>query len=506
MNERSRKLKYNTTCALAYQVVLVITGLILPRLYLHYYGSAVNGVITSVKQFLAFINICDLGISAVVTSAFYKPLAENDILKISQILCYSKRFFRRIGYIMLGYIILLVIIYPVIVSREFDYLFVITLIVSMSVAQLAQYFIGVSYQIMLNADQRSYIQLIINGGTLILNTILSIIIMVCGGTIQAVYFVSAVVYFLRPVLMVIYVKKNYKINQNILIPKGIVKQKRNGVIQHISYTIYENTDVLVLTILSTLQNVSIYSIYTMVVGSIKSIINSIFRGFESLFGNIIACDDKKTLTYLYDLYDWSIHSVSTLLYSITGILIVPFVMLYTGNINDADYYVPTFAILITLTFLLNTIRNGMFVIIRAAGHYKQTQNCSIMEAVINLGVSVIFVINYGLIGVTVGTLISTLFSCLYLMIYLSKNIVHRVKLKFLKQIIIDILFISVMYITCSKFNLLCSSIWEWLGNAIIVTVIGSIELIFIQLIFYKKNIVMIVNKIKSIINRGKEYE
>ena len=93
MNERSQKLKYNTTCALAYQVVLVITGLILPRLYLHYYGSAVNGVITSVKQFLAFINICDLGISAIVTSAFYKPLAENDILKTSQILCYSKHFF-----------------------------------------------------------------------------------------------------------------------------------------------------------------------------------------------------------------------------------------------------------------------------------------------------------------------------------------------------------------------------------------------------------------------------
>lgn len=502
MNERSQRLKYNTICALLYQVILVITGLILPRLYLYYYGSAVNGVITSVKQFLAFINICDLGISAVVTSAFYKPLAENDILKTSQILCYSKRFFRRIGYIMVGYIILLVIIYPMIVSGEFDYIFVITLIFSMSVAQLAQYFIGISYQIMLNADQRPYIQLIINGGTLILNTILSIIIMVFGGTIQVVYFVSAVVYFLRPVHMMIYVKKNYKLNKNILIPKDVVKQKRNGIIQHISYTIYENTDVLVLTILSTLQNVSIYSIYTMVVGSIKSIINSIFRGFESLFGNIIACDDKKTLTYLYDLYDWCIHSVSTLLYSVTGILIVPFVMLYTGNINDADYYVPTFAMLITITFFLNTVRNAMFVMIRAAGHYKQTQKCSIMEAIINLGVSIMFVIHYGLIGVAVGTLISTTFSYLYLMIYLSKNIVCREKTKFIKQIIVDVIFVFVIFITCSQFNLLCPSTWKWLGNAIIVTVIGSVELILIQGIFYKKNIVILIDKIKSIIGRG----
>lgn len=503
MNERSQKLKYNTLCALIYQIILVITGLILPKLYLYYYGSAVNGVITSVKQFLSFINICDLGISAVVTSAFYKPLAENDILKTSQILCYSKRFFRKIGYIMVGYIIILFIIYPVIISGTFDYIFVITLVLSMSIAQLSQYFIGISYQIMLNADQRSYIQLIINGGTLILNTILSIMIMTFGGTVQTIYLLSAGIYFFRPILMMIYVEKNYKLKKNISIPKDIVKQKRNGVIQHLSYTIYENTDVLVLTVLSTLQNVSVYSIYTMVVGSIKSIINSIFRGFESLFGNIIACNDKKTLTHLYDFYDWSIHSISTLLYSITGILIVPFVLLYTGNISDADYYVPIFAMLITLTFLLNSIRNAMFVMIRAAGHYKETQNGSIIEAIMNLSVSIIFVVNYGLIGVTIGTLTSTIFSCLYLMIYLSKNIVYREKTKFIKQIIVDILFIGLIYITCSQFNMLCSSIWQWFGNAIIVTIIGSVELILIQILFYKKNIVMLVSKLKIIINRSK---
>ena len=90
MDKRFKKLRLNSTLALCYQFVLIVAGFVIPRCILKFYGSDVNGLITSITQFLAFINICDLGISAVVSAAYYKPLAENDTVKISKIFLYSK--------------------------------------------------------------------------------------------------------------------------------------------------------------------------------------------------------------------------------------------------------------------------------------------------------------------------------------------------------------------------------------------------------------------------------
>ena len=44
MNTRYRSLKWNSILALVYQVILIVTGLILPRCFLYFYGSEVNGL------------------------------------------------------------------------------------------------------------------------------------------------------------------------------------------------------------------------------------------------------------------------------------------------------------------------------------------------------------------------------------------------------------------------------------------------------------------------------
>ena len=84
---RSKKLALNTICSLANQLVIVICGFILPRMFLVSYGSAVNGLQASISQFLAFITLCELGVGAVVQSSLYKPLATKNELEISQIVC-----------------------------------------------------------------------------------------------------------------------------------------------------------------------------------------------------------------------------------------------------------------------------------------------------------------------------------------------------------------------------------------------------------------------------------
>ena len=66
MNRNSnRKLLYNSSLALLYQFVSTICGFILPRCILAYYGSAINGLLSSILQFLSFISLPTGGRAAI---------------------------------------------------------------------------------------------------------------------------------------------------------------------------------------------------------------------------------------------------------------------------------------------------------------------------------------------------------------------------------------------------------------------------------------------------------
>ena len=67
--------KKNLITSIFYQLVTVAYGLIVPRLVLSSFGSEVNGLTSSLSQFLNYINLLEGGLSGVIMAALYKPLA-----------------------------------------------------------------------------------------------------------------------------------------------------------------------------------------------------------------------------------------------------------------------------------------------------------------------------------------------------------------------------------------------------------------------------------------------
>lgn len=155
--------------------------------------------------------------------------------------------------------------YPTYISKEFDFWYTSTLIVAISVTLFSQYFFGIVYQLLLNADQRTYIVMAVSSVTLLANTIACSVLMVNGASIQAVKIVTSIVFLTRPIILSAYVSKHYNINKKIKLSGEPIKQKWNGFAQHIAYVVLNNTDTIVLSVFSTLENVSIYGIYNLVV-------------------------------------------------------------------------------------------------------------------------------------------------------------------------------------------------------------------------------------------------
>ena len=171
-SNRNSLLKVNTVASFTYQLVTLVCGFILPRLIIGNYGSSVYGLITSITQFLGIIALCELGMGAVVPASLYKPLAKKDNDAISKVVVSSERFYRKIAFFMVLYVIGLTVFYPMIVD-EFPFLYTASLIVIIASSTFAQYYFGITYSLLLTADQRQYITYFVNGGTIIINLILS---------------------------------------------------------------------------------------------------------------------------------------------------------------------------------------------------------------------------------------------------------------------------------------------------------------------------------------------
>ena len=118
---RSQKASLNITTNLIYEVLTMISAMILPRFVLAYYGSAYNGITSSASQFLSLISVLTLGVTASTRVALYKSLANNDLAKTSAIVRATEKYMRKIGLILLVYIIGLAAIYPLVVHTGFDF-------------------------------------------------------------------------------------------------------------------------------------------------------------------------------------------------------------------------------------------------------------------------------------------------------------------------------------------------------------------------------------------------
>ena len=165
------------------------------------------------------------------------------------------------------------------------------------------------------------------------------------------------------------------------------------------------------------------------------------------------------------------HIVVVFLYTCCAILIVPFVKVYTNGITDANYVAPLFGVLIAMSQMIFCLRLPYNAMVFAAGHYRQTQNSALIEATINIVVSVICVFQFGLLGVALGTLVAMTYRTIYLVWYLRNNIMMRPARHFVKHIVIDILVIGLSLAITSNMEMMTISYVSWLLLSVKVAVI-----------------------------------
>ena len=496
----------NTAVSLLLQLVIAVCGFIVPRLIIGTYGSDINGLVSSITQFLSYITLFEAGVGGVVRAALYKPLADKNTPKLSGIVIATENFFRKLSYIFIVYMAILACFYPLIVNKSFGWGFTASLVVIIGISTFVQYYFGITYMVFLQADQKRYITSLLQILTIIANAILVVIFVKFGTSIHVLKLGTAIVYIIRPIVLNIYVKKKYGIDRKAEPDKSAISQRWDGLGHHIAYFVNLNTDVVILTICSkitsafSIAEVSVYTVYYGVVMGVQNITSALSTGMEAALGNMLAKNEKENLREKFGLYEFLSYTVTTFMFTSAGILIVPFVSVYTKGITDANYIRPLFAYLLVAAYAVFAIRLPYNSLTLAAGHYKQTRNGAFIEAGINVGVSAILVFLFGIIGVAIGTLAAMTFRTVQYAWYLSKNILVRSFSIFLKRVGGAALS-ALLSIVINHFvpHIEVTSYLTWALYGVEVALITGTIILLVDLIFFRKDLINTIKYLKKVV-------
>lgn len=492
---RSKKAAFNSITGLMYEAVNMICGFILPRLILSHFGSNFNGVTSSILQFLNCIVLLRAGIAGVTRAALYKPLAENDTQKISEIVCATQLFMQKVALIFATGLIILAGIYPLFISKEFDWLFTFTLVLIMGASTVIQNYFGITYQMLLLADQRNYIYSFIQILTTVLNTIVAAVLINAGGSIHMVKLGSTIVYALNPIILTFYIHKHYHIIKNVTPNSSVIAQRWDAFTQEIAAFVNNNVALVILTIFSTLWEISVYTVYYMVINGIRTLVITLSGGFSAALGNMLAKGEHNTLLENVRIYEFMLFTGATIAFTCTALLIAPFVMVYTHGINDVNYYRPLFGYMAAAGYFFYCIRLPYEDLVEAAGHFKQTKNGAILESVMNITISLILVKKFGLIGVTFGTLCAMVFRTFQYAIYSSKYILYRSIKVVIKRLILSIVEVATILIIVSFIpGFEISNYFMWIFRAVEVFAVAIFVVSGYEFLFYKSDLTLFIRK------------
>lgn len=484
---KTKRILFNLICGFLSQIVTILLGLMIPRLIMIGHGSTVNGLISSVTQFIVYLNLFEAGIQTVAKQALYKPLSIDDKKSINQILSAVNKNYRKIGTIYFLALIVLSLIYPLLVKdSNIRYITAFCVFLFSGLGNVALFFFYGKYRVLLQAEGKNYFLSNVQTVISILNNIVKIILLQLGMVIEIVIFASFVVSLLQIGYIYAYIKRRYSwIDLNVTPDHTALSQKNAGLLHQIAGMVFQNTDVLILTIVCGLPIVSVYSLYKMITSHLASLISTVYNSISFALGQLYQIDVQE-YTKVIDTVEVYFSGLLFSIYTVTCALLLPFIRLYTRGVNDIQYANTHLCLLFIAVELLTYVRYPMLHTINYAGHFKQTVPQTIIETSINIVVSVIGVLFFGIYGVLFGTITALVYRIIDVFLYANRKLLKRSPIKTFSIYLVNAGAFFVLYTLSNAFNIEIATYFDFVKYGFILFIVAIIIYFSTLSLIFKK--------------------
>ena len=407
---RTQKSITNTAVSFASQLIIILLGFISRRVLIYSVGVQYLGINGLMSNILTIFSLAESGIGVAIGYSLYKPLAENDVETIKSLMRFYRTVYRLLALMTAVVGVLFYPFLPVFLKDNTapDANIIYFLFLASSVCSYLW-----SYKITLNSsDQNKYLYTIANTITQILVLIVKVfilyytqnyIIYLCielGSTLVKNIIFSCILDRRYPFLKEKNVRKlsdieKHQLSRNI---KSLFWGK-------FGYIASQCSDNLVISSIISVTMVGLYSNYTTLVSAVSGFVTTFTSGVTASMGNLIASESKEKAYAVYKRIDF----INYWLYTFSAVCLLcltePFIKIWLGT----DYILPKGILIVSVVlFYLKGLNSGVDVAKNAAGLYYPDRFVPLIEAMLNLVISIILAYRIGLLGVLVGTLVSFL--------------------------------------------------------------------------------------------------
>ncbi|MBC8560142.1 lipopolysaccharide biosynthesis protein [Fumia xinanensis] len=403
----------NSAFALGGQFVSLLTGFIMRTVFVHTLGDdylGLNGLFTSI---LSMLSLTELGLGTAVSFALYKPLAENDEPKIGALMHFYKKAYQLIALLTAAFGLLLLPFLDAITNGVSDTVPHLTIIYLLFLGNTVLSYFFSYKRTLITAHQKHYlntineslfmfIQYVIQMAVLLTtyNYVLYLVVQM-GCVFCSNLLISRKVDKMYPYL------KRYKGERLDGETRSMMKTNIVSMMFHrVGSVAVTGTDNIIIAQIS-MAVLGLYSNYTLIIGTIRTVLSQVFNAVTASVGNLIAVESRERQYEIYKNINFVNFWIFGFFTVALGQTVEPFIALCFGGerlLSQGVLYISL------INFYLNGMRLSSVLVINAAGLFKQVKYKSFIEAIVNLGVSLFFliVLKWGIYGVLLGTTVSFL--------------------------------------------------------------------------------------------------
>lgn len=489
----------NVVWGICGQAIILLLGLIIPRLVISNYGSDTNGVINTVSQVFTYMALLEAGIATSARNALYRPVKNNDKEEISNVMSMAKTYYNRVSVLYAAIVIVLSFVLPIILKTSVNYWVIFCIVLFDGATNVVSFFFIQKWIVFLNVVGKNYVVNIVSA---IYKTICSIfkIIMtfLCINVayIEMGYFVISLI---QLCLYYTYMKKKYSwINYSTEYKNNKFPDRNYYVVTEIAWTVFSSTDMIILSVFLSTAFSSVYAVYSMVFLSLNGLLNSAYQSVNYILGQRYT-QGIKEYSKVHDAFNSLFMAAITILMSVAYWLIIPFVKLYTKGITDINYVYEWIPLLFCLVQILSWSRYVSGNLSGIAGYAKQTSIVSVVEAAVNIALSLILVRSYGITGVLFATVIALPFKIIYLLFLSEKVIIKRKMYKSICILLSNYLIFGITVVINKYFALSINSFGSLILYGLVLVTIYTVIVFLINCIVNRdlfKSFFKIFNKNK----------
>lgn len=420
---RTKNSIINISAGLASQLIITSLSFISRTVFINSLGIeylGINGLLTNI---VAMLSLAEAGIGVSIMYSLYKPVAENNQEKINVLM----KFYRNV-YMVIATIILLLglSIMPFleffVKDSSVENIHLIYVIFLFNT--VATYFF-VHKNSFLNVCQKGYVVTGIYSISSILSTSLKVGILYYTQNYILYLIIEGTLTIITTIILSHIANKMYPFLKKKVSGKldketraGIMKNTKAIVLQNVGSYLVLGTDNIIISSFVSIAAVGLYANYNMLIEICRTFINQIFNNVYHSVGNLVANENAEKIYGIYKVYmflNFWLYSFFTIsLY----IMLEPFITLWLGSEYLMDKSV---LIILIIIFYERGMRNAITTMKTTAGIFHEDRYAPLVQAAINLIISIILVQYIGIIGVFIGTLVSML----AVPFWLTPNLVYK---------------------------------------------------------------------------------